>query len=339
MATQITPVFRNDVDFGISFSPESSTIFDSRNDQVEEQRETLVRKGLPNKDPEVLDVKVVEDRLKFMKEYADVPIRKLPKKAKENFDVLVGMVRAFNPIPDEYERFRGVVKGVFNEDPNTAKLGTVSAYFLGCEKSIQMDPSGCSMSCVQSMPLGVQKGDGDGVCESTVFTAFREKGKYKFLPVSKGENNGRAIVYIQEDNLDGFTEADKIFLEKNGVKDVNIIHFHVDGDGKDVYKEITKGYMKARDIEVKPVGASAKTQKKATERDTLDLKHRKSKASAVTKKDSDSDETVKVVPSKEVFSKSEGNSNGFWIAVLLILLFILAFFFFKEKKKNNDKLW
>jgi hypothetical protein len=236
----------------------------------------------------------------MMLESADVQIRQLEGTSKENFEKLVNYIKTFYPIPDEYEKLERTVKEVFDVDPTSVKVGSVAAYFVGCNLSSKMNPSGCSLTCINGAPLSGQKGDGDNVCQYPVFSAIKESSDYKLYPLNNISYMDKAIVYFSS-NASDLSLKDKQEMEKKGIKEVNFIHFSINAKGVENYEEITKGFVPLNDIPTRGVS------------------------------------TIRIVNvSGDSEAKGDNNTTMFWIVIVVLFILVIVFFLYKKNKKSES---
>jgi len=161
--------------------------------------------------------------LSGLRPYANTRIRDLPKKAQELHRQAVAYVSLMHD-GDYYPAFSDAVQQKFG-DIQSVEPGTVGAYFMGClvDNVPEGIPPSCTPSCIGSAPPDQAKDGSWSPCERPVILATKVNDKYNFSILNTIIGRGDAIVYIDTNTFDGFTEEEKKFLRDSGVDTVVVI--------------------------------------------------------------------------------------------------------------------
>lgn len=186
-------------------------------------------------------------KISHLKANADVKIRKLNGKLKEDFDFLAQSV-AWVYNTDSYKQLYNEIKKYFN-DKQSYQPGTVGAYCGGClnKRKDGLPTRGCSVICAGSIPPPLDDPEWE-FCEDLVIWSTYEGGNYEFTSLNEVDDakDNRVIIFIDQNSLDsfpGFSSAEKKTLADYGIKQVRIMHYNPKLDCKAMYTDISKGFI------------------------------------------------------------------------------------------------
>ena len=110
---------------------------------------------------------------------------------------------------DAYQALYDQATQAFKDVPSF-RLGTVAAYFKGCQIETNLTPHGCSVQAVGALPR-----PGDNFCTHPVFLAEVRDGAYKFKPLHTARPglSSTAYVFVPK-GFQGFAQPERDWLAR-----------------------------------------------------------------------------------------------------------------------------
>jgi hypothetical protein len=219
----------------------------------------------------------------------------------------------FNAVSAEYKNYLADVKSIFT-GLSCSSEGTVGSFFTKFLHQQQDFPDSPARKNENAFQF----------CEHQVFWAKYKDDIYVFTDMNNKADKSNAVVYLQSDDIRGFSQEEKLFLANEGVKNIQMIHALPEGN-----KELNNDFIPLSSAPMRhtPVAEGGKESSPATQEQIQDELLNKIQAAqkAVSTGHAGQKASQKAT--------SQSNTNTFLFFTLLILLFIILIYVIYQSTK------
>lgn len=214
-------------------------------------KDTLTGQVIMTKEGEdTINLEDLRAKLAHLRDYSNVPIRKLSGKLKADFESLAQYV-AWMYNTDSYPSLYAEIKNYFT-DTDIYQPGTVGAYCGGClvKRKDGLTARGCTVICAGSIPPPFEDPEWD-FCSDLVIWAVYNGDSYDFTTLNEieDEEDDKAIVFVDQSRFSGFSTNEIKTLRDHGVNHVRIMYYNPQQDP--VYQDMSGGYISLNEITIR----------------------------------------------------------------------------------------
>jgi hypothetical protein len=150
----------------------------------------------------------LNDALSLLMKASSKPITDLSSEERAAFTLVTQRVKSLLG-KEEYAPFYAQATEAFSAI-RSFRVGTVGAYFKGCQIETNLTPHGCSIQAVASLPR-----PGEDMCGHPVFLAEIQDGAYKFkaLHTARAGLSSTAYVFVPT-GFKGFAQPERDWLAR-----------------------------------------------------------------------------------------------------------------------------
>lgn len=216
----------------------------------------------------------------------------------------------FNAVSAEYKNYLADVKSIFT-GLSCSSEGTVGSFFTKFLQEFPDSPARKNENAFQ-------------FCEHQVFWAKYKDDIYVFTDMNNKADKSNTVVYLQSDDIRGFSQEEKLFLANEGVKNIQMIHALPEGN-----KELNNDFIPLSSAPMRHVSVE-KESSPAIQEQIQDELLNKIQAAQKAVSAGRSGHAGQKASQK---ATSQSNTNTFLFFTLLILLFIILIYVIYQSTK------